>query len=72
MSKLAKHFPIVTLSGYSASCFSDLFQTAKEFLAIHPDCVVQFEFNGQLIGVNDYTHDDAWAKYIKSEFPKVQ
>lgn len=71
MSRFAMHFPVVTLSGYSAACFADLFKTAKDFLDMHPTCQVQYEFNGQLIKVNGLTHDEAWAKYIKNEFPKV-
>lgn len=72
MSKLGLLFPIVTFSGYSASSFSDLYKEAKEFITVHPEFYrVQFEFNGQLINVSDNTHDEAWAKYIKSEFPKV-
>lgn len=72
MSKFAMHFPVVTLSGYSAACFTDLFSTAKDFLDSNPDCQVQYEFNGQLILVNGLTQDEAWAKYTQSKFEKVK
>jgi|AGFT01.1.fsa_nt_gi hypothetical protein len=65
MSKLSQHFPEITLSGYSASDFWTLFRTAKEFLDIHPDCKVQFEFNGKMIQVNDTNEYDAWDTYTK-------
>lgn len=68
MSKLALHFPVLTLSGGTAASFTELFSTAKDFLDIHPDCIVQFEFNGSMIVVNDHTAESAW-KHHTNQYP---
>lgn len=68
---LGMSFNVLTLDGYSASGFTELFENAKKVLDTIHGVRVQFHFNGYIIVVNDNTMQSAWEKYLKKEFEKT-
>ena len=68
---LGMSFNVLTLDGYSAAGFTELFENAKKVLDTIPAIRVQFHFNGYMIVVNDNTAQSAWEKYLNKEFEKI-
>ena len=64
-------FCVLTLNGFSALGFVELFESAKKVLDNMPSFKVQFHFNGYIIVVNDNTVQSAWEKYQSQKFEKV-
>lgn len=69
--ELSNTFQVITLDGFNALGFYELFESAENVLDIFPYCMVKFHFNGYLIVVNDNTKELAWEKYINKKFEKI-
>lgn len=69
--QLGEGFCVLTLDGFSALGFAELFESAKNVLDNMPGFKVQFHFNGYLIVVNDNTMQEAWEQYQGQKFEKV-
>ncbi len=68
---LGMSFGTLTLEGWSAQGFTELFENAKKVLDTIPAIRVQFHFNGYMIVVNDNTAQSAWEMYLNKEFKKI-
>lgn len=69
---LGMSFQVLTLDGYSALGFKELFEYAEKVLETIQSVKVQFVFNGYFIVVNDNTVESAWEKYNNHKFEEVK